>query len=151
MRKRIAQLGTTLRENHRADFETCPHCQRRFDADKWDSSATTLILSPSCYKSGCVAIVSECPSCFEPSWVHQSMSCVRYLSQWPEKWRNAVEKREAVVKLQALRDWGSGICHRCVHLESGKVEHNAWRSCVIGTGPPRPSCEKFEPIPEVTQ
>lgn len=146
-RKRlIVHTGTDRYETHRGDFTTCPNCGHVMEIDKWDKSATTLVLHPRCYKNGCVAIISECPKCFEPSWVHYHMQSFEWNERWPKPWREAVVNLEAATKLTALRDWGASICHRCKHLSEGKVDYHAWRTCIIGTGPAERECNRFEPF-----
>lgn len=123
-KKRIVQTGTDAYESHRGDFKTCPHCGHEMENKDWETAATTLVLSPRCYKAGYVAVTSECPKCYESSWVHESMTSFRW-SDWPEAWKEAVGNLEEATKLSALREWGASICHRCQHLKEGKVEYRA--------------------------
>jgi hypothetical protein len=69
-----------------------------------------------------------------------------YGTTWPPAWKKAVQKHEAKVKLQALRDWGAGICWKCDILESGTVEYHAWRYCPIGSGPVENVCNAFNEL-----
>jgi hypothetical protein len=147
VRRRIVESGNERMESHRGDFETCPYCAQVIASKIWEKKAQTLVLSPRCWKSGNVSIISECPNCFELSWVHEHMNTFGWDSQiWPKAWKKAVAKREAAVKLTALRDWGAALCHRCKHLETGTVEYHAWRDCIIGTGPAETECPKFEAL-----
>jgi hypothetical protein len=111
--------------------------------DKWDEAGVTLILEPGCYKAGCVTVISECPKCFELSWIHERMNGFQWNDAWPADWKEAVKKREASVKLEALRKWGAGICHNCRNLEEGSVEYHAWRTCIKGSGPAEQTCDKY--------
>lgn len=111
--------------------------------EKWDEAGVTLVLEPGIYKAGCVTVVSECPKCFELSWIHARMSGFEWNDAWPADWKEAVKKREASVKLEALRQWGAGICHSCRNLTKGEVEYCAWRHCVKGIGEPQKSCDKY--------
>jgi hypothetical protein len=146
MKKRIVQTGNDTQANHRADFRTCPLCSFEMPPAQWDRAATTLILAPLVFRSGAVAVMSECPKCFEGSWVHETMGMAEFREDWPAKWREAVAKLERTVKLQALRDWGASLCHRCRKLESGEVNHHAWRHCPIGSGPAAKACSAFEEL-----
>lgn len=141
--KRIVQTGDDRSINHRADFKHCPSCDHAMEHTQWDKAAVTLILDPSYYKAGSVTVVSECPKCFELSWVHESMSSFQWNEAWPEDWKQAVEKREAAVKLEAVREWGASLCHNCHHLTDAKIDHHAWRNCILGSGPARKECAKY--------
>lgn len=146
--RRILTTGNDRSLNHRADFKHCPSCDHAMENEQWDKAATTLILEPGCYKSGCVTVIAECPKCFEPSWVHERMTSFDEWSYaWPDDWKAAVEKQQAAVKLAALREWGKGICHNCTHLERGTVEYHAWRHCIKGCGGPEAECDKYSPMP----
>lgn len=138
--------GKDLYESHREDFKTCPGCDHSMDHKEWDKAATTLVLEPRCYKAGCVTIISECPKCFKPSWVHERMDGFEWNDQWPEDWKVAVEKKEAEAKLAALRAWGASLCHSCKHLASGTVEYHAWRQCIKGSGPAEKTCDKYQKL-----
>lgn len=116
------------------------------DNEEWEKQSVILVLSPRCYKSGCVAILSECPKCFKKSWVHERMATFKFNDKIPESWVKAVEELEKTVKLEALREWGRGICHQCKHLTGGKIEYHAWRECIRGYGPSEKECEKFEKL-----
>ncbi len=144
--RRVVASGAERQTNHRTDFKHCPSCDHAMENRQWDAAAVTLVLEPAYYKAGCVAIVSECPKCFEPSWVHANMSGFAWDDVWPDDWKAAVEEREAVVKLVALRDWGAGLCHSCKHLTSGKVNYHAWRHCMRGSGPATKTCDDYTPI-----
>ncbi len=145
-RKTICQSGPTLVAEHRSDFESCPSCGHKRDYVFWRKAAVTLILEPSCIKSNSVAVVSECPKCFEPSWVHERIDGFDW-DDWPEKWKERVKEFAAAIKLKALREWGAGICWRCENLASGEIEYHAWRHCVKGCGPPEKKCDRFIELP----
>lgn len=116
------------------------------DGDAWDKAAVTLVLQPAYYKAGYVSIISECPQCFELSWVHHRMSSFQFDDSWPKSWQEAVKKQEAAVKLEALREWERGICHKCRHLASATVEYHCSRVCIVGMGRPETKCYKFEEV-----
>lgn len=147
MKRKVQQRGATDWNDHRGDFETCPSCHRKTWVKLWQKMAHTLYLEPRHIKADSVAVVSKCPICGADSWVHEPMSSFgRYLTMWPKTWQKAVQKHEAKVKLQALRDWGAGICWKCKKLESGTVEYHAWRQCARGSGPAERQCEVFEEL-----
>lgn len=140
---RIVTSGADRQMNHRADFKHCPSCDQAMENEAWDKAAVTLVIEPACYKAGCVSIISECPKCFELSWIHSRMAGFEWDDAWPDEWKAAVRKREAAVKLEALRQWGAGICHNCKHLTEGNVEYHAWRHCIKGSGPAEKACDKY--------
>jgi hypothetical protein len=98
------------------------------ESGEWDKVATTLILNPRNYKAGSVAILSECPKCFEESWVHHPMDSFDW-GEYPKAWKECVKKLEKEVKLQAVREWGKCLCHKCSNLKEAKIEYNCRISC----------------------
>ena len=142
--KRIVTNSSDRQENHRPDFKTCPHCDQMFEMEEWDRAAVTLILEPLCYRASSVAVMSECPKCFKPSWVHHRMGGFSWGFDWPKGWSDAVKKRENALNVTVYRNWASGLCGRCIHLESGSSEGHAWRTCKRGTGPVEKTCAQFE-------
>ena len=116
------------------------------DYKEWDDASVMLVLHPQYFKLGYVAIVSECPKCFDKSWTHESMDNFGHYSDWPENWCEEVNKLAAAERLKALRDWGGGICHTCKNLESGKIDYVAWRHCIAGSGTPVKKCPKYKKV-----
>jgi hypothetical protein len=148
VKRSIVSVGVEPYNEHREDFRSCPHCDFKAETEVWENAATTLVLEPRCYKKACVAIISECPKCFQPSWVHEPMDCFNdYTNRWPKKWVESVNKREAVVRLKALRDWAFSLCGKCAHLESGEVNCGTYRRCKRGCGPVEmDECELFQRV-----
>ena len=148
MKKQIRQEGMEHYQDHRADFETCPSCGHSMTHAQWKRAAHTLCLRPACQKSGNVSVVSECPKCFENTWVHEPMGCFSY-GGWPKKWSEAVERESERVKLQALRDWAASLCGRCAKLTGGKVEYSTYCYCDGRMGPAElEECDRFEELPK---
>lgn len=144
-KKKIGEFPCVI-DSRREDHVHCPNCDHRMDYEEWDKAAVMLVLHPLCWKHGAVAVVSECPKCFDKSWTHESMDNFSSYSDWPENWCEAVQKLAANERLKALREWGASICHTCKHLESGKIDYVAWRHCIIGSGGPEKKCLKYEPV-----
>lgn len=143
---------TPIRE-HRERFSKCPHCDHDEDYVKWLNDAHTLILEPSCSKRGSVAVVTDCPKCFEPSWLHRQFEDfhevyvgVPEVPQFPPAWRNRVSKHAAAVHLSVIREWKNGLCGGCKKLESGEMKYSAWRTCGIGSGPIQTACDKYQEV-----
>ncbi len=154
-RRRRLVTGSSLdiAQNHRGDLETCPHCSHVPPEDRsWYGRGLILVLQPRVQRANSVALLSDCPKCFELSWVHVQIDSVKYaVANCPADWVLAVENLERTKKLQALRDWGAGICHRCARLDSGTVDYKAWRNCDIGMGPPETKCNKFKALAKAGQ
>ena len=142
--KRIVQSGSDRLGNYRVSHLDCPHCDYSMKFEDWRKAATTLILNPRIQKTGNVAVMSECPKCFEGSWTHYSYDYFHGFSTWSEKWKKVVQKIEAEVKLKALRDWAKGLCGKCALLKSGSVSCTTNRHCEIGSGPVRFECRAFK-------
>lgn len=143
MKRIILKIGDEDYKDHREDFETCPCCNYKMDADKWEKIAHILILQPRYSKKGCVTIISKCPKCAYVSWVHEPMDCFQY-RDWPENWKKEVKKLEEIVKLNALREWAISLCGQCKKLKNGRIDHGTYRTCDRGSGPAELKCELFE-------
>ena len=148
-RRELVQHGEEEWNAHRGDFETCPHCGHVMPARRWERAAHMLCLQPRLYKKGCASILSECPKCFEMSWVHIALDDIdefRSRPGFPKAWIRAAKKESAAQKLAALREWGASLCWQCSQLESGTVTHHAYRTCQAGMGPARIECSTFKAL-----
>lgn len=143
--RRILQHGDENPSEHRGDFKTCPHCPAKFPRSRWAALGHTLALQPRMFQKGCASITSECPKCFESSWVHVDLDSVADY-RVPQSWKDAASKESAKQKLHALREWGRSLCWQCCKLESGTVSHGTYRTCGIGMGPAQTSCDSFKVI-----
>lgn len=144
MKRRIVQSRKLSNEDHRSTFENCPHCDHVMKSRQWNKLAEVLVLEPIPWRSGAVAIISECPKCFEHSWVHMPMDCFTdYNDEYIKTWKEAVKELQKIVKLEALRRWGRGLCYRCTKLKAGKIDHTAFRECEIGFGSVQTECDEF--------
>jgi len=144
----VRKIGVEHYQSHRNDFRTCPSCGHKMEYEEWSKTSHTVVLEPRCQKPGNVSIITECPKCFEDSWVHEPMNCFGY-SNWPEKWKLAVKAKENIVKLQALRDWAFSLCGKCTKLEEGNVNYYAWSSCDGRSGSVETECERFVALKRV--
>lgn len=143
--KTIHESGPDHGVAHREAIDECPHCECKLKYNEWDQHGFALVLHPFRRKSGHVSVVAECPDCFGLSWVHERMDGFAY-GNWPEEWKKPVENLSNAENLQAIRDLGASICHKCCNLHSASVDHQAWRHCVIGTGPVVADCDRFKVI-----
>lgn len=144
--KVVGSSQIETRGNHREDFETCPHCEKKTPNKQWDKAATIIVLSPTYQKKGCVAIISECPHCDQLSWVHNRMDYFSDWSDWPENVKKAVQRLHEAVKLEALRTWANALCGHCKNLKDGTVNEGTYRTCTIGMGPAVEECKHFKPL-----
>ena len=142
---RIVRLGNDTWQNARRAIDRCCFCSfKSKEFSDWDDWAHTLILEPRVYKNGCVAIMSECPECFESSWVHCE---TRWLHpNLPEDWQEAIKKRHIELTIAAAREWAKGLCGNCKWLTKVSIDTQAWRHCKVGSGPSLTECEKFKPL-----
>ncbi len=110
MKRKLYQRGQESMADHRADFESCPHCDHKMRSNMdWVKVAHTLCLRPRFYRAGFASILSECPKCFCTSWVHLKLDSVACYDTLPKSWKVAAKKESAAQKLVALRQWGKGL------------------------------------------
>ncbi len=94
--KKIYSSGTNENySNHRKLFEICPFCDFSVENKVWKENAVYLVLEPAILHVGCVAVWSECPQCFEKSWVHFRYEIfetdARYEEIFPKSWVKKVD------------------------------------------------------------
>ena len=145
MVKRIVSVGCDRAGNHRPNWHICPFCDHRLVPEAWVRAATTLVLTPAVYKADVVTVLSECPECFEVSWVHVKMGSFDK-GEWPASWKEAVAGKADVARVEASLDWEAGICRSCRHLDPRESEFRAWKRCKEGAGPPVGECGSYEQI-----
>jgi hypothetical protein len=114
--------------------------------DEWNKVTTAFVITEIYGKHDSGGRITECPKCFKTNWVHSSLSGMGWDDTFQEQIKVAgkteLERRE----LQALRDWGAGICWNCKNLWSGSVKTNAYRHCKAGLGGPVKTCTAFEAL-----
>lgn len=131
---------------HLEDLQTCPHCDVQRELYDWHKHAVHLVLEPRVYKAGHVAVVMECPSCFNRCWLHCHMSRFAAHAEWPKNWVDAVKDKLQAVMDAAAREWQASLCRTCKRLEGTPSPYNNWRSCLhggMGIGPPRTICDRY--------
>lgn len=148
--KRIVNSSADAHIRHRETLHSCPYCDHipPKPYEWWDKNAETLVLYPAHVKVGHVALITECPKCFEKSWAHEAMHNFQPYKDyiWPVEWIRKVGEIYAKIRLDALRAWAFGLCGRCHLLDNGSVDEHAWRNCVKGSGPPQTECDRFEEV-----
>jgi hypothetical protein len=143
LKRRIIYEGTESLQDHREDFETCPNCDYKMPSKKWDKIAHTLVLNPAFQKSHSVSILSDCPKCFEMSWVHWPLDAFYYNGPFPELWVDAIEA-EQVKRIEAAKQLvKKSLCKRCKKRKGDFAKYNGWRHCVCGSGEPKTECNEF--------
>jgi len=140
-------VAQTHIDKHRRDWTSCPFCDYSVDHNTWVSAkghARTLVTKIVHGKHADLALVSICPMCLNESWVHVGFYSIASTHRgYKKSWRTRATVEEARRRLEALRDWGKGLCWRCENLSGGTVDTHCWRHCVTGFGPPDNECEKF--------
>ncbi len=131
--------------DHRAGVTNCPHCDftpPMFEkGDTWAKAATTLILDEVHGKHGSLAVISECPTCFKKSWVHQPFSFFEdYHEMYPEDWQKAATKEYDRRHLESVRALSQSLCIGCDHLRKVKVDTHVVVDCTLG----RPDTERLQ-------
>lgn len=149
--RRMVHSGADMGIQHRECVTSCPNCRHQppDQYNWWRKNAETLVLYPAHWKTGNVALITECPKCFEKSWIHEPMDNFRPYNTdvFPIEWIKKVEEILAQIRLDALREWAFGLCGRCKHLESGTVNERTWRYCdKIHGGSAVMECDLFEEI-----
>ena len=98
MRRREIRSDLPPDTLHREDFQTCPHCGRKYKYEIWDGCAFILIASipitSHMHKKGNVIIVSECPRCFGYSWCHEDYFHVCQEMNAPKEWIDKMQEAE---------------------------------------------------------
>lgn len=129
---------------HRYDFDTCPHCDKVYDHLKeWLSNRTELCTGIVDQKTDSGVVVSECPSCFEKSWVHYDL---RNTYRFTEVEQEASTKAWNNRHLSAIRELDGALCISCSRIESLKVDTKTWRNCYAGCGRVETECRSYLPI-----
>lgn len=145
-RKRIISSFEYGRYNHRSLIDICPCCREEYDITIWMEQAYIFVREIVGGKHGYVALISECPKCFESSWCHFTIPFSSYRDQFSEKWKEESQKVHSSRRVQALRDWKNGLCGLCTKLEDGEVDTTDRRSCVKGMGGAETECDLFEEV-----
>jgi len=145
MKKEIRSNWDCTIYNHRKMIDICPFCGFTQKPMKWNEQAHILVLDEVQGKHGSIVTITECPKCFECSWLHQEIPIETYYG-FSKKWAAVTKKEYAKRHLQSLRDWAHSICGDCASLKSGEAITVAWRNCGIGSGYPETKCNSFKPI-----
>lgn len=146
MKLSLINTGGETFNQHRSDFETCPHCKYVRKSDAWIKKATTLILKPNYSKSDSVALITYCPKCLNPSWVHYPLSLFSHAGNhnFPKKWVVAAKKEREKRISEAKKIIDLSLCVKCSKRQGNFHEYNGWRNCDIGSGPPKNNCDHFK-------
>lgn len=118
--KSIIRIGNDTSQNARREIWSCPFCQTKADLEVWDEHVTKLILEPKIWKPGCVAIFSECQTCFEQSWVHHRLRD-NYLfeDRYPQRWMDKLTELKDTLDKKNSKEWSESLCSGCTNLQKG--------------------------------
>jgi len=96
-------------------------------------------------KRNSVMVVSECASCFKPSWHHLDLDCVSthaYLHRWPKRIVDLLneERERRIAKGKA--QWKRAECRGCTHLKKVTFDcYYPYVECRLGfSGGADPTC-----------
>lgn len=165
-RKLTKSTDVLLHTRHREAISSCPHCDKEPEipdakryllASWWIEHGHTLIIAEWQGRHAAAVVVSECPHCFEQSWMHWDLTSFdRMEATLPKEWVDAAKAEHRRRNVLAGRVWAEGICWRCTHLESVQIDTHAWRTCMRGCGGPQKDvpasdhfnhCDVFEAAP----
>lgn len=78
---------------HREDFESCPYCYAQYENEEWYKYTVDVVRNHFRFPNvGASTVISECPKCFEKSWVHVS-ACWRLPEKFKQKAYDLREER----------------------------------------------------------
>ncbi len=118
---------------HRVGITHCPHCDEKFEHEEWCKTAIAIVTDVVHGKHGSIAVVNECPKCFEKSWVHESDSAFHaYMNWYPKEWTEVAEKVYAARHLAALRRYNDSLCATCEHLRALECKTLPITRCTYG-------------------
>lgn len=132
---------------HREDFHTCPHCDYDLDSEEWYKVAVMLVVAEVFGKHSSLAILSECPKCFENSWVHcelKHLDTLSYLYKFPKAWEEAADKEYDRRHLLAIRELDGALCLSCKHISQLSIGTWCHGRCNLGYGCPTKECAEYE-------
>lgn len=124
--KPIVSVSNDTWQNARRGVWVCPFCEfdARDDVEVWDRNATKLILEPKMWKPGCLAYFSECPKCFEQSWVHIELRSFRFgHEELPAEWRKKGRELYNREMAKAQRQLKASLCNGCKLLDKIKIDY----------------------------
>jgi hypothetical protein len=131
VRKILLSLPSNV--THRVGVTICPHCGDNIEHEDWMKGAVAMIKDIVYGKHGSIAVIAECPKCFEKSWVHESETAFSdYMDWYPEDWKKAAKKVYAARHLSALRHFCDSLCATCVHLRNLECKTLPIIKCTYG-------------------
>lgn len=143
--------GKCTHNNHRPDFQHCPHCEHKMDYDDWDKAGRVLVVAEIQCKHGSVGLLSECPKCFELSWIHldfgstSSHLCEMY--GWPKEWAISAKKEHDYRHMLAVEELKKSLCASCRHLVGLDINTICVKTCAVLLGDGfrvRTKCDKYQ-------
>ncbi len=161
MRKIVTDPGVCTKGKHRQSVTSCPHCNYTPDEayQWWIENGHTLVLAEVWGKHAAAPVITECPGCFESSWVHWDLTTFGHMNV-PESWKKATSAEHERRHLAAVRTWSKGICQNCTHLKRVELKTVAWKECAgksfsssggpavaVGKDPLKNQCPHFQQVP----
>jgi hypothetical protein len=109
----------------------------------WYENGHTLVIAVIWGKHDSAVVITECPSCFENSWMHISLNYNSWMNL-PKDWVEALEEECLKRKVAAAKACTGALCLNCKKLDSIDVSTHAWRGCSKGSGPLETECDEYE-------
>lgn len=128
-RRVVSSLDPSI--EHRGGITRCPHCDH--DSDDWERTAVVLVTSTVFGKHGSLAVVNECPKCFEKSWIHQPFSFFEALHEmYPKDWMKAADAEHTKRHVAAVSEFADSLCAKCKHLRALECDTLPIVRCTYG-------------------
>lgn len=135
---------------HRASFVGCPHCNIQLDHMTWldPENIKEINLKSEFNKSNTAIVISECPNCFEYSWIHIKLKGLAENLSSNGCGSLAESIREEINERKKKRNdkYEKNICKDCQLLNSMDMSgEHVKRECPYGKGLVVGKCDRFMP------
>lgn len=136
-------------QNHRGAIVVCPHCNVNIGHDSWFKTGIIkeIMLQSEHNKSNTAIVTSECPKCFELSWIHKKLKALAAeLSKSGLELLAGKVLEEVKYRKERVKDMQkNSICMKCQLLININIagEHIN-RKCQYGRGQVLSKCNKFK-------
>lgn len=145
-----ALFSSLMIQGHRGEVVICPLCNKNIGHQDWFNldSIKEIILKSSHNKSNTAIVISECPECFELSWIHKKLSeLAKELSQNGLESLSMQVNEEIRSRKEKIKNiWQDSVCRNCqllISVDTGVTPTG--RECQYGRGRVLTKCVKYKP------
>jgi hypothetical protein len=141
--------------DHRGAIVKCPHCNKNISHSDWfePDNIKEIFLRSKYNKSNTAIVISECPACFESSWIHKKLSDLAktLTCRGCRDLADAINDEIHHRKEKHKNSWDESDCRRCQHLMAYDTSSShVKRECRYGRGLIVLKCQKFKPKKNIT-